>query len=251
MQNANTPRTAAQRVVLRDTGTSTSHADAIATIKHKLDTIRAAAGLPCRRNADTPRHHIDPAPINWRSIIDPLYSEDREPTQREIDAGLTRVTRWMAAAWPAAWRAALAATAATLISASCTDHAHADTIGIHVASWHDRQGYNNVNPGVVYRRAGNGLTVGAYCNSESRSRLYPDAPRCRLSTYVGRHWDWQVTSGLTIGATAGALTGYGRAKAIPFAVPSVRIGDHVRILYAPAADPKGASVVSLVIEAEI
>lgn len=46
------------------------------------------------------------------------------------------------------------------------------------------------------------------------------------------------------------LTGYSRASVMPFVIPSVRIGDHVRVLYAPAADPKGATVVSLVLETE-
>lgn len=136
-----------------------------------------------------------------------------------------------------------------LALSACTD-AQADTLGVHAVSWHDRDGYNNTNPGLMYRHGATGLTVGAYCNSESRSARFPTAPRCRLSTYAGMHWDWALRPGLTVGATAGVLTGYSRASATPFVIPSVRIGDHVRVLYAPAAGPNGATVVSLVIEKE-
>ena len=140
--------------------------------------------------------------------------------------------------------------ASLMLALSACSDAQADTLGVHTVSWHDRGGYNNANHGLMYRHGATGLTAGTYCNSESRSDRFRDAPRCRLSTYAGMHWDWTLRPGLAVGATAGVLTGYSRASVIPFAIPSVRIGDHVRVLYAPAADPKGAAVVSLVLETE-
>ena len=138
----------------------------------------------------------------------------------------------------------------SLIAMAAAPAAHADTVGLHVASWHDRAGYNNVTPGLMYR-SNSGLTVGAYCNSESRSARFQAAPRCRVSGYAGQTWDWEITPGLTVGITAGVLTGYQRNPVLPFVVPSIRIGEHLRVLYAPARDPKPATAVSLVIEMEI
>ena len=44
------------------------------------------------------------------------------------------------------------------------------------------------------------------------------------------------------------LTGYSRAKVLPFVVPSLLIGDRVRLIYAPKVEPKGVQTVSLVLE---
>lgn len=125
--------------------------------------------------------------------------------------------------------------------------AKAATVGVHVGSWHSNPGYNNVNPGVM-ARADSGLTAGAYCNSESRSERFPTAPRCQLAAYAGYHRDWDLAPGLKVGLTGGVLTGYSRAQVLPFVVPSLLIGDHVRLIYAPKVEPKGVQTVSLVLE---
>lgn len=125
--------------------------------------------------------------------------------------------------------------------------AHAQTIGVHIGSRHSEHGYNNVNPGLMVRTE-SGLTAGAYCNSESRSERFPGAKRCQLAAYLGQHADWELTPGLKVGLTGGVLVGYSRAKVLPFVVPSLLIGDHVRLIYAPAIEPKGTQVLSLVLE---
>lgn len=125
--------------------------------------------------------------------------------------------------------------------------ASAKTIGVHVGSWHSAQGYNNVNPGLMVR-AESGLTAGAHCNSESRSERFPTAKRCQVAAYLGQHADWEPTPGLKVSLTGGVLTGYSRAKVLPFVVPSLLIGDHVRLIYAPRVEPKGVQTASLALE---
>lgn len=126
----------------------------------------------------------------------------------------------------------------------CTN-AHADTIGLHVLSYHDKPGFNNANPG-LYANV-QGFTAGFYCNSESRSPLFPRAPACKVSTYVG----YTVDIG-PVSLTAGVITGYVRGTT-PMLLPSVRlpaiIGIHPRIAVIPKIDPKrGANVVHLMLE---
>lgn len=129
----------------------------------------------------------------------------------------------------------------------CATAASAQTIGVHVGSWHSAQGYDNINPGLMVR-AESGLTAGAYCNSESRSARLPGAKRCQVAAYLGQHADWEMAPGLKVGLTGGVLVGYSRAKVLPFVVPSLLIGDHVRLIYAPRVEPKGVQTVSLVLE---
>ena len=45
------------------------------------------------------------------------------------------------------------------------------TIGLHLVSWHDTGGYNNVNPG-VYTKTECGITIGAYENSINKTTVY-------------------------------------------------------------------------------
>jgi hypothetical protein len=137
----------------------------------------------------------------------------------------------------------LIATAALCVATA----ASSQTIGVHVGSWHSTQGYNNFNPGLMVRSE-SGLTAGAYCNSESRSALFPTAKHCQVAAYAGHHHDWTLTPGLKVGLTGGVLVGYSRAKVLPFVVPSLLIGDHVRLIYAPAIEPKGVTTVSLALE---
>lgn len=90
--------------------------------------------------------------------------------------------------------------------------AKADTrVGLHLGSWHETPGYNNTNPGVyVYH---NGWTAGTYYNSERHQSYY--------AGYTFEHPLFD--GGVRLGATAGAITGYERAKVLPMVVPSVAV----------------------------
>lgn len=130
---------------------------------------------------------------------------------------------------------------------------NADTIGLHVASAHSKPGFNNTNPGVYYV-ADNGATAGAYCNSESKSALFPHAKRCDVSAYAG----YTVTTDIgpaRLSATIGVITGYARGTT-PMVLPTVSTvgtvgGFRPRIAFIPKIDPKrGAHVVHLMLEKE-
>ena len=133
---------------------------------------------------------------------------------------------------------------AALLLALLAGAAQADTIGLHVGSWHSRPGYNNVNPGAFYR-ADDGLTVGAYCNSQSRSPNNPDAPTCRPSAYAGVTWGGD---GL-VALTAGVVTGYTYGP-LPIVLPSIKLGP-VRVGVLPKVEPMGAWVVHAMLEMKL
>lgn len=128
--------------------------------------------------------------------------------------------------------------AATL---AATWPAHATTIGLHTASWHDRPGYHGSTPG-LYLRAANGMTAGALQNSEGH-----------LSCYAG----WTATTDeqrpISAAVTVGVITGYELGPVLPIAVPSVALrvssGLSVRLLALPRYHPKqGANALSLTVE---
>lgn len=106
---------------------------------------------------------------------------------------------------------------ATLLTTAAT----AGTVGLHLGSWHDVDGYNNTNPG-AYVRTDAGLTLGTYRNS-IRER----------SNYAGYTWTAARTSGAQLDLSLVAITGYAQ-HAIPALIPSVRIGQHTRIAVIPA-----------------
>jgi hypothetical protein len=93
---------------------------------------------------------------------------------------------------------------------------HAETYGLHLASYHTAPGNNNVNPG-LYVRTDGALSVqtGAYYNSLRRSTVYGMAN----ATYHA------VTVSL------GAATGY-RSDVVPMLAVSYR-ADHWRLSYVP------------------
>ena len=73
--------------------------------------------------------------------------------------------------------------------------AQAQTLGLHLGSWHSAPGFNNLNPG-LYLRTADGWTLGAYRNSY------------RVTTaYAGRTWE-TAGDGLRVSVTAGLATGY-------------------------------------------
>lgn len=96
--------------------------------------------------------------------------------------------------------------------AFCCAPAEAQTIGLHLASWHSEPGYNNANPGLYLRTAG-GWTAGGYRNSVRRN-----------STYAGWTGGVELATGLRAELTLGAITGYPAAAVLPLVAPSLRIG---------------------------
>ena len=106
--------------------------------------------------------------------------------------------------------------------------AHADTVGLHVASAHvPQRKFNNVNPG-LYFRSDTGWTVGGYRNSLGRTSVYGG---------------YTLEYGL-LALTAGAVTGYQDALQ-PMLVPSLRLFSHegvsARLAYIPRVEKRIAS----------
>ena len=113
--------------------------------------------------------------------------------------------------------------------------ARADTIGLHLGSYHpqhpaDRPRYNDLNLGAYYR-ADDGWQVGAYFNSIRRP-----------SVYAGWTWSHDVGA-VSVGLLAGLVTGYRAGPILPFAAPSVAVGAW-RLSFVPATR-FGASVFHL------
>jgi hypothetical protein len=109
----------------------------------------------------------------------------------------------------------------------------AKTVGIHLATYHDRGDYNDRNPG-IYARSAAGWTAGIYQNSLRKT-----------SAHGG--YTWSITNLLgDVSLTAGAVTGYTRPMT-PLLVPSARVGC-MRLSLLPKAAPKGATGLHLSIE---
>lgn len=85
--------------------------------------------------------------------------------------------------------------------------AHAQTMGLHIASAHEHGGFNGVNPG-VYVRLDSGWTAGIYRNSMERTSVYAG-----FTLETG-------TRPLSAAITLGCITGY-NASVTPLVVPSV------------------------------
>lgn len=110
-------------------------------------------------------------------------------------------------------------------------------LGIHLGTYHGESGFNSRNPG-LYIRGPQGATIGFYCNSESRSRRYPDAATCKVSTYAGREWSWTIPhTSDQVSLMVGFLGGYDRGIT-PVVVPSLLVNDHLRVVIIPRLDPK-------------
>lgn len=136
--------------------------------------------------------------------------------------------------------------------------ANADTIGLHVASAHSKSGFNNANLGAYYVHD-SGATIGAYCNSESRSPLFPQARPCQVSAYAGYTLTADVGPA-RLSATVGVITGYARGTT-PMALPSLSLAQGINVLgvdigkprvaFIPRIDPKrGAHVLHFMWEKE-
>ncbi|KNZ33325.1 MAG: hypothetical protein AD742_06980 [Methylibium sp. NZG] len=106
--------------------------------------------------------------------------------------------------------------------------AHADTVGLHLASVHvPQRQFNNVNPGLYYRSDA-GWTVGGYRNSLRRT-----------SVYGGYTLEYGP-----LALTAGAVTGYQDAVQAML-VPSLRLFTHegvsARLAYIPRVEKRISS----------
>ena len=80
-------------------------------------------------------------------------------------------------------------------------------LGLHLFTWHSEPGFESATVG-VYARSPDGITVGAYRNSEGGR-----------SAYAGLTME---TPGRQFALTVGAVTGYRAAPVIPLIVPSMR-----------------------------
>ena len=118
----------------------------------------------------------------------------------------------------------------------------ATTLGLHIGSKHDTQGFNDTNPG-VYLRLDNGSTLGTVRNSLNQQ-----------SFYAGMTWGRQVTENLEVGVTVGGITGY-KLPVTPMIIPSTayRVVEGVRIrgalLFKVHRD--GANALHLMFEKEL
>lgn len=114
-------------------------------------------------------------------------------------------------------------------------------IGLHLVSWHDEPGYNNVNPG-VYVESQCGFTLGAYKNSIRE-----------LSVYAAYTYDPKK---LPVWATVGVVTGYKRETNMgitPIAMVGVKTpevqGYRLRVGWIPkVGGVNNVNVVHLMIE---
>lgn len=121
-------------------------------------------------------------------------------------------------------------------------------IGLHLATAHFGQPADlqlqAATPG-IYLRSAAGLTVGAYHNSQGAA-----------SAYAG--WTWSTADGRW-SITAGAVTGYPRAKVSALLAPSVRLplagvlgdaatGWAARLAYLPKPHSRGAHGLHLSLE---
>src|ERR1043165_3937878 len=82
------------------------------------------------------------------------------------------------------------------------------TFGLHLGSWHAKDGYNNFNPGVYVEH--NGWTAGTYYNSERKQTFY-----------AGYTFRGAIAGDFGYGLSVGVATGYKRAPVVPMVVPSV------------------------------
>lgn len=136
---------------------------------------------------------------------------------------------------------------AAALTPALADDLIVERVGVHLASWHSKPGYNNANPG-MYVRLSNGLVMGAYRNSLEKT-----------SVYVGAHFDVALSEHAIAGLTAGVVNGYPGNKwrigrdVVPLLVPSLALdvgrGVFARISLIPnAGGVNGTSVVHVSLE---
>lgn len=117
-------------------------------------------------------------------------------------------------------------------------HAGPAVLGLHLGTLHSRPGLCNLNPG-LYATWANGLTAGAYRNSD-----------CGTSAYLVR--TWSTAGPVRFAVSAGAVTGYAAHPVLPLLLPSV-VKDlsrttAVRLTYVPKFEKRGAHALHLSLE---
>lgn len=134
------------------------------------------------------------------------------------------------------------ALASLLLIAACSAAAEpAWQLGLHVASAHERGGYESSTPG-LYLRAPSGATLGLLRNSQGRSSAYA----AHTWQSVDRRW----------ALTAGLVSGYDSAPVSPLLCASLRqplgAGRALRLAYIPRPPGKGGSAaLHLSLEADL
>lgn len=114
-------------------------------------------------------------------------------------------------------------------------------MGLHLHSVHDNKKFCDSTPG-AYVKLTNGFTLGMYKNSECAN----------YSVYAGVTFERNVFENVSVGLTAGVVTGYALAPVIPLLVPSVAVQLNnkvaLRFTFAPKIADGGANAVNFAIE---
>ena len=128
----------------------------------------------------------------------------------------------------------------TLLALFVSAMAQAQTLGIHLVSWHDKPGYNNDNPG-LYLKTKEGYLIGTVKNSEGNQ-----------SYYAGRVFDYPLTRRVTGSLTVGVISGYKVSPIMPLVTPSISVRvnpiDSLRVSYLPRVNKSGSHALHLSFE---
>jgi hypothetical protein len=117
---------------------------------------------------------------------------------------------------------------------------NAQTLGLHLVSWHDKPGYNNTNPG-LYLKTEKGYLLGTVKNSESTQ-----------SYYAGRVFDYPINPRVIGSLTVGIISGYKASPILPLVTPSISVRvnfiDSIRVSYLPKVNKHGSHALHLSLE---
>lgn len=116
-----------------------------------------------------------------------------------------------------------------IVILACTPAAWADT-WLHVTgrSWHDRSGYNGINPGL-------GIEIQTHQSWSVAGGLYHNSVY-RTTVYALGKYHWLDHDGWKINVIMGAATGYGLHPAAPIIMPELCRG-WVCVFAAPRLGP--------------
>ena len=128
----------------------------------------------------------------------------------------------------------------TLLALFVSSLVNAQTLGIHLVSWHDKPGFNNDNPG-LYLQTKEGYLIGTVKNSENAQ-----------SFYAGKVFDYVLTPRVTGSLTVGVISGYKASPVMPLVTPSVSLHlnytDSLRVSYLPKVNKSGSHALHLSFE---
>jgi hypothetical protein len=127
-----------------------------------------------------------------------------------------------------------------LLSLFVSSLVNAQTIGLHLVSWHDKPGYNNTNPG-LYLKTEKGYLIGTVKNSEGNQ-----------SYYMGRVFDYPINPRVSGSLTVGVISGYKVSPLLPLVTPSLAIrvnpSDSIRVSYLPKINKSGSHALHMSFE---